>query len=499
VDALPKHGVSAEQILADLAELRENDLPTHGGQLFAYVYDAAVPGLDDLTAAAHAATAHTNGLDPTAFPSLLAMENDVVAVAADLLGGGPAGAVGAEGVVGNITAGGTESLMLAVKAARDAHPDIAAPRLVMPASAHPAFVKAGAYLRVAVDTVPIDPATLRVSAADVAAAIGPDTVLVAASAPAYPHGVVDPVPKIAAAAAERGVRCHVDACFGGWTLPYWRRLGVTGPDFDFTVPGVTSISVDLHKYAYCPKGTSVLLHRGAELRAPQYFGHADWPGYTMVNATVASTRSGGPIGAAWATLRYIGDDGYLELAARTLDAVRGLAMAVSAVSGLRLLVASTVDSPESTVVAFRSSDPRLDAFVLADELAGRGWHVQPQLSFGPIGPTVHLTVTAAVAPRVPEFAAALTEAVTVARDHGPAAIPDGVAGMIGSLDPTGLTPEVVAALAGALGLDLAGGLAGGTVVTRMAPVNALLDAAPPALRARLLVAFLDLLQRPRWQ
>jgi glutamate/tyrosine decarboxylase-like PLP-dependent enzyme len=495
VDALPKHGVAAEQILAELADLRGSDLPTHGGQLFAYVYDAAVPGLDELAGAAHAAAAYSNGLDPTAFPSVLAMENDIVAVAADLLGGGPAGAVGAEHVVGNVTAGGTESLMLAVKTARDARPDVTAPRLVMPASAHPAFAKAGAYLRVAVDTVPIDPATLRVSPADVAGAIGPDTVLVVASAPAYPHGAVDPVPEIAAAAAARGVRCHVDACFGGWTLPYWRRLGVHGAPFDFTVPGVTSISVDLHKYAYCPKGASVLLHRTAELRAPQYFGYADWPGYAMVNATVASTRSGGPVAAAWATLRFIGDDGYLELAARTLDAVRGLAMAVSAVDGLRLLIGSTVDSPESTVVAFRSSDPRLDVFVLADELALRGWHVQPQLSFGPVGPTVHLTVTAAVAPRVPDFAAALGEAVNVARKQGPAAVPAGVAGTLASLDPGALTPDVVAGLAEGLGLNLGGG----AVVSRMAPVNALLDAAPAPLRARLLVAFLDLLQRPRWQ
>jgi glutamate/tyrosine decarboxylase-like PLP-dependent enzyme len=349
---------------------------------------------------------------------------------------------------------------------------------------------------VALDPVPVDPATLRVSADDVAAAIGPDTVLVVASAPGYPHGIVDPVPQIAAAAARRGVRCHVDACFGGWTLPYWRRLGVAGPAIDFSAPGVTSISVDLHKYAYCPKGVSVLLHRDAAHRAPQYFGYADWPGYTMVNSSVASTRPGGPIAAAWATLRHIGDAGYLELAARTLDAVRGLAAAVSAIPGLRLLNGTSVDSPESTVVAFASSDPRLDVFVLADELAGRGWHVQPQLSYRTIGPTVHLSVTAAVAPRVPEFAVALAEAVTAARAQGPATTPDGIVDAVTALDPDKLTPEMVGALAAGLGLDVTGG---GRLTARMAPVNAVLDSVPPPVRARLVVALVDLLQRPRWQ
>jgi sphinganine-1-phosphate aldolase len=486
MDALPEHGLPAEQILADLAGLRQADLPTHGGRLFAYVYDAAVPGLDELAAAAHAAAAHTNGLDPTAFPSLLAMENVVVAAAARLLGGGPGGVAT---VVGNVTSGGTESLLLAVKAARDARPDVVMPRLVMPASAHAGLAKAGAYLRVAVDAVPVDPVSLRISPADLAAAIGPDTVLVVASAPAYPHGVVDPVPQIAALAAERGIRCHVDACFGGWTLPYWRRLGVPGPAFDFAVPGVTSISVDLHKYAYCPKGASVLLHRDATLRAPQYFGHADWPGYTMVNGTVASTRSGGPIAAAWATLRYVGDSGYLDLAARTLDGVRGLAAAVCAVDGLRPVGGASAVAPESPVVAFAATDPALDLFAVADELTRRNWHVQPQLSYAGIPPTIHLSVTAAVVPQVVEFGAALAQSVAAARRAGPA-VPPEIA-----LDPAMLTTEVVAQLAAGLGFDPG---SGAPRPTRMAKINAMLDAAPLAVRSRLLVAFVDLLQRPDW-
>ncbi|MFF5229971.1 pyridoxal phosphate-dependent decarboxylase family protein [Dactylosporangium sp. NPDC000521] len=459
-------GVPAEQVLAELAELRKADLPTHGGRLFAYVYDPAVPGLDELAAAAYASSAHVNGLDPTAFPSLLRMENDLVGMAAAVLGGGPA-------TVGSVTSGGTESLILAVKAARDAAPHIAEPRLVMPVTAHAALAKAAAYLRVALDVVPVG-ADLRVDPAAVAAAIRPSTVLVVCSAPSYAHGLIDPVEPIAAAAAAAGVRCHVDACFGGWTLPFLRRLGEPVPPFDLSVPGVTSISVDLHKYAYAPKGVSVLLHRDERLRLPQYFGYADWPGYTMVNPVISSTRSGGPIAAAWATLRHLGDDGYLALAATTLDAVRGLAAAVAAVDGLVLLPV------ESTVVAFQSTS--VDLFVLADELAARGWHTQPQFQHGDIAPSVHLTVTAAVAPRVAEFAADLAASVDAARALGPVSLPDGIFDLLGSVE----------AVAAALGV----GSGASVLPDRMAMINTLLNAAPPAVREQLLVAFLSLLQRP---
>jgi glutamate/tyrosine decarboxylase-like PLP-dependent enzyme len=492
IDALPAVGVPAEVVLDELRALRAGDLPTAGGRLFAYVYDPAVAGLDDLAGAAHALAAHVNGLDPTAFPSLLAMENALVAAAARLLGGGPG--TTAAGVVGSVTGGGTESLILAVKAARDARPDVAVPRLVVPLTGHAAFAKAAHYLNVALDQVPVSTRTLRPDPADVAAAIGPDTVLVACSAPAYAHGVVDPVAEIAEAAGRAGVRCHVDACFGGWVLPYLRRLGADVPPFDFTVPGVTSVSVDLHKYAYCPKGVSVLLHREPGLRRPQYFAFADWPGYTMINPGIASTRSGGPIAAAVATLRHLGDAGYLELARRTMAAVRTLADAVRGVPGLRLLA-----EPAGTVVclsADTSADTALDVFVLADELALRGWHAQAQLSYAGIPASLHLTVTAAVAPQAAQFAPALAEAADAARARGPVRLPDELLAVAGSLAPEALTPELVAGLAAGLGLGTGDGA--GPLPDRMAPVNALLDAAPARLREALLIEFLGLLQRPAW-
>ncbi|RLP85076.1 aminotransferase class V-fold PLP-dependent enzyme [Micromonospora sp. CV4] len=497
--ALSADGVAADDVLAEVRALRAGDRPTHGGRLFAYVYDPAVAGLDELAAAAYRESAHVNGLDPTAFPSLLAMENALVAAAGRVLGGGPG--TTAPDVVGSVTSGGTESLILAVKAARDAHPEQVAPRIVVPASAHAAFAKAAHYLRVTLDVVPVSPDTLRPDPAAMAAAIRPETVLVACSAPSYAHGVVDPVVEIAAAAARAGVRCHVDACFGGWTLPYLRRLGEPVPPFDFAVPGVTSISVDLHKYAYAPKGVSVLLHRDAAMRAPQYFAYADWPGYTMINPVIASTRSGGPIAAAYATLRHLGDAGYLALAERTRDAVAGLAAAVRGVDGLRLMA-----EPESTVVCFTATEGGPDLFVLVDELTARCWHTQPQLSYAGLPASVHLTVTAAVAPRVAEFGPDLADAVAAARAAGPVRLPAELVALTGALTPDALTPELVAGLAAGLGLGAEpavasgpdGGSAAAPLPERMALVNTLLDAAPPALRERLLVEFVGLLQRPTW-
>jgi glutamate/tyrosine decarboxylase-like PLP-dependent enzyme len=402
------------------------------------------------------------------------MENALVGAAAKLLGGGAA-------AVGSVTSGGTESLILAVKAARDSRPDLATPRLVIPSTGHAAFAKAAHYLRVALDVVPVGD-DLRAGPAAMAAAITPDTVLVAASAPSYAHGVVDPIPEIAAVAAERGVRFHVDACFGGWVLPYLRRLGADLPEFDLAVPGVTSISVDLHKYAYAPKGVSILLHRDEALRLPQYFAYAGWPGYTMINPVISSTRSGGPIAAAVATLRTIGDAGYLELAERTREAVAVLAAAVEATDGVRLFA-----PPETSVVCLTGDG--VDLFVLADELAARRWHTQPQMSYGNLPSTIHLTVTAAVSATAADFAADLADAVVATRARGPVELPEALLAAAGALTPEMVTPELIAGLAEGLGL-------GGGDFTRMAAVNSLLDVTPPALREALLTGFLSLLQRP---
>ncbi|WP_375426289.1 pyridoxal phosphate-dependent decarboxylase family protein [uncultured Friedmanniella sp.] len=473
--------MTAEEIRAALEELRRSDLPTAGGRTLAYVYDSGLAEADALGREALAAYGGTNGLDPTAFPSLLAMESDLVGMAADLLSGPP-------GTVGTVTSGGTESLLLAVQTARDARPDVARPAMVLPTSAHASFHKAAHYFGVRPVFVDVDPTTGRAAAPAMADAITADTVVVVASAPSYAHGVVDPVPEIAAAAAARGVRCHVDACIGGWLLPYLRRDEPGRRPFAFDVPGVTSVSVDLHKYAYTPKGVSVLLHRTAELRRPQFFASAAWPGYTMLNSTLQSTKSGGPLAAAWAVTRFIGDDGYATLARQVRDGVAALVAGIEGVEHLRLLF-----PPESSLVAL-TADAAVDVFTVADELLSRGWYAQPQLRFGPFPASLHLSVSAATVPRLPEFLDALRSSVIAAAAAGPVTVDPQLTAALTSLDPGTLDDagfDTLLQLAGLAGPD------GPALPRRMALVNALLDVAPLAVREALLRGFLDRVSRPK--
>ena len=470
----------SEDVLAELERLRAHDLPTHGGRTLAYVYDSGLAEADEVGRRALASYGSSNGLDPTAFPSLLRMENDLVAEAARLLDA-------PDTVVGSVTSGGTESILLAVQTARDACPEVESPSMVLPSTAHAAFHKAAHYFGVRPVLVPVGP-DFRADPVAMAAAVDGSTVLVVASAPSYAHGVVDPVTEVAAVAAERGVRCHVDACIGGWVLPYAARLGRDVPPWTFAVDGVTSISVDLHKYAYTPKGASLLLHRTPALRRPQLFASAAWPGYTMLNSTTQSTRSGGPLAGAWAVVRSIGEDGYLALTEQVLDGMDRLLAGLSEVPALHV-----VAPPDSTLLAL-GADDSCDVFTIADEMTAAGWYVQPQLSFAGGAPTLHLTLSAATAPHVEEFLAVLGDAVAAAVEAGPVRVDPGVADVVRALDPAVLTDADFDGLLAAAGL--LGDGPGLALPERMAEVNALLDLAAPALREALLTAFLDRLSRP---
>ncbi|MFD0021992.1 pyridoxal phosphate-dependent decarboxylase family protein [Streptomyces sp. NPDC058382] len=506
----PAPDVSAAEVLAELGALRGGDAPTRGGRTFAYVYDAGLAGLDELAAAAYSAYATVNGLDPTVFPSVARLENDVVGAAAALLGG--------PGTQGTFTSGGTESILLAVKTARDhakAERGVTEPQLVLPSTAHAAFHKAAAYLGLEPVVIPVDRTTYRADAAATAAAITPRTALVVASAPSYAHGVIDPVAEIAAAAAERGVLCHVDACIGGWILPHLRRAGREIPPFDLSVPGVTSLSVDLHKYGYADKGASVVLYRDAELRRHQYFAHAGWPGYPVVNPTVQGTKSGGLLAQAWAVLRYVGEDGYTALAGRVAEASDRLLAGLRARPDVRVLgdpsaglVAFTVldgtdgadavgsaggsesaggsgSSGGSEGAGGSGGEPALSLLLhLADEMRERGWYLQPQLSFDGLPPNLHLTLTPATVGQVDALLADLDAALRSARALPPVTADPALTELAAGLDPSKLGPEEVEAVLAFAGLTGDGGLP-----ARMAPVLVLLDALPGPLKERLLAEF----------
>jgi glutamate/tyrosine decarboxylase-like PLP-dependent enzyme len=346
-----------------------------------------------------------NGLNVLAFPSIGVMQHDIVCNTATLLGADEPEAGGA--VEGYLTSGGTESLLQAVKTARDVGRErgIARPSVVCGQSAHAAFTKAADYFDVDLVRVPVDPG-FRVSAAALDAACTDDTIMVVASAPTYPQGVIDPVADIAALALRRGILCHVDACMGGYLLPFLRELGRLDPvdgAFDFRVPGVTSMSADVHKYGYASKGVSVILYRDHELARKQLFVTKDWLGGFYASTAMAGTRPAGPIAAAWAVMMHLGREGYVELTRVAHDAALELRRGVEAIHGLEVR-----GDPPATVLAFGARDPEaLDIFAVGERLAADGWYLDRQNR----PDSLHATVHAGSAATVPALVDDLRRAV----------------------------------------------------------------------------------------
>ncbi len=436
--------MTPEEALARLAALRAADPPTHGGRVLSYVYDPGRPDLDALVAQAVTAFLPVNGLDPTTFGSVAVLERDLV-------GFGRETTHGDADVVGSVTSGGTESCLLAVKVARDLwrRDHAGEPTLVLPTTAHAAFRKAAAYLGLRVIEVSVDAATGRPLPDRVLAAVDAcEPALVVLSAPCYPYGFVDPIGEIAPACAERGIPVHVDACVGGLLLPFLspdRRAAVG--EWDFAVPGVMSISMDLHKYGYAPKGASLLLHRGRERHLTQYFASKAWPGYPVVNPTALGTRSATAMAAAWAVVQVLGDEGYGELTGRIVAAWDVLRATVDGIPGLRVL-----GDPAPGLLALASTGDaatEVDPFHLVDEVRRRGFLLQAQPGFAqPDGTalprTVHLTVTPVTTTVVDELAATLVAAAEAVRGQSP---PEPDLGLVARVAASGLPDDLAVVMA----------------------------------------------------
>jgi glutamate/tyrosine decarboxylase-like PLP-dependent enzyme len=386
---LPDRGLSRDEVLTALGDYRSGDVRWHDGRAFTLTYVAGEDGLS-LAADVFAAFLGENALNVDAFPSLRRIQQELLAIVIDWLDGGDEAA-------GFLTSGGTESILMAVLGARErgrVERGIQRPNVVLPTSAHAAFEKAAHYFGVESRRVPVGP-DWRADIDAMAAAIDSSTVLVVGSAPQYPQGVIDPIAPLAALAAEAGAGCHVDACMGGAVLPYLARLGLPIPPWTFALPGVTSISVDLHKFGYTPKGVSAIVHRNRDLRRHQTFTTERWLGGRYGSSGVLGTKSGAALAAAWAVVHHLGDDGYHRLAAAARRATEELAAGIEATAGLVLRA-----EPETIIVAFGAADPgRVDVFALADALWKRGWYVDRQ---GP-PPSLHCTVNAIHDGRIPEF------------------------------------------------------------------------------------------------
>lgn len=399
--AIPEQSNDPDELLAQLQAMRAGDVDWRQGRAWSLVYHAG-EAHHELMQRVYSLFLSDNALNPLAFKSLKRMESEVVAMTARMLNG-PAEAVG------TMSSGGTESILLAVKAARDRaraykkwprRPEIVAPRTI-----HPAFAKAAHYFGCKLRLVDVDK-DFRADVRALAAKISYKTVLIAASAPQYPHGMIDPIEEIGALAQRKGIPFHVDACFGGFILPWLEKLGHSVRPFDFRVPGVTSISADVHKYGYAPKGASVVVYRDMSYLRHQFFVSTDFPGGIYISPTMAGTRPGGAIACAWAALKALGQHGYLELAKQSLEAARRLKDGIRATGALEI-----IGSEDATIVAFRSRDPAVDTYAVADQLEARGWVMERQQR--PV--SLHLTAAPHHRPVVAEFLADLDAATTAVR------------------------------------------------------------------------------------
>jgi sphinganine-1-phosphate aldolase len=401
---IPHRGVPRDELLQRMKSFRGNDADWRDGRTFSLVYHAGEEHEETLKQA-YELYFSENALNPMAFQSLKRMDAEVVRMAAAMVSGGP-------DVVGTMTSGGTESILLAVKSARDRarskNKRLLKPNVVAPETIHPAFDKAAQYFGLEIRFSRLT-ADYRADVRDLESLVDANTVLVAASAPQYPHGVVDPIEPIAELALRRGIPMHVDACVGGFVLPWIERLGHPVPRWDFRVRGVTSMSADVHKYGFTTKGASVILYKDVSYLRHQFFVSTDFPGGIYASPTIAGTRPGGAIAAAWASLMSLGEEGFLDHTRRALEATKKIADGVTAIPELEV-----VTRPDATIVAWRAKPSSgLDTYVIADQLSDRDWLVDRQHHPA----CVHCTVTSNHLPVADDYVRDLRESVAFVKAH----------------------------------------------------------------------------------
>lgn len=359
---VPARGRNWEEIRADLVGRGAGDADWREGKTAVYVFNAG-PELAEVQKEAYSLYMSENGLGPMAFPSLAQMEHEVIQMALSILHG-PDGATGA------MTSGGTESITMAIKAARDfaraTKGHAGQGNIVLPRSAHPAFDKAAHLMDLEVRRISLkDDSSYEADPEAMGGACDERTIMLVGSAPNFPHGIIDPIEALGEVAASKDIWLHTDACVGGYFAPFARMNGVPVPPFDFEVRAVRSISADLHKYGYAAKGASTVLFRTDELYRHMPFTNKEWSGAPMTTPTLAGTRPGGAISAAWAVMNFLGIDGYREkqsLVCRTRERVA---------EGVKTLGFDILGNPILGLIAFRH--PNQDNFAIYSEMYRKGW------------------------------------------------------------------------------------------------------------------------------
>ena len=368
-DHLPEKGRDRNEILADLSFMAKTEnAKWKNGKVSGTFYHAGEDHRAYLNKA-FSLFSHVNTLQFDLCPSMSKMESEIIAMTAKMLHGDvPEKSNPADKVCGTMTSGGSESILMAMKTYRDharVEKNITAPEIIMPHTAHPAFDKAGKYFGIKMVHIPVSRPDFRVDPAAMEARINKNTIALVGSAGNYPYGLIDPLEKLSDLAVKHKIGFHVDGCLGGFILPWIEKLGYDIPTFDFRLPGVTSMSADTHKYGYGLKGTSVVLYRNSALRRHQYFNVPDWAGGIYASPTAAGSRSGGLTAATWASMMYLGEDGYLKAAKAIMTVADEIKRGVEAIPELALVGDSTF------VISFVSDT--VDVFHVNDFMQTKGW------------------------------------------------------------------------------------------------------------------------------
>lgn len=411
----PEKKQDSAELLKNMQDLQSNDVNWREGRNSSLVYfigEETTKVISD----AYTMYASTNGLSPMAFLSLKKFESEVVAMSLGMLNAD-------DYAVGNMTSGGTESILMALKTARDwaraEKPHITNPEIILPNTIHPAFDKSANYLGLKTVKIQVDE-NFRADVVATKNAINENTILIVGSAPAYPQGIIDPITDLAKLAKDNNLLMHVDACLGGFLLPFIKKLGHDVPPFDFSVEGVTSISADIHKYGYGPRGSSVILYRDSELRQHQYFSYSDWPGGLYGSPTMTGSRPGGAIAAAWAIMNHLGEEGYLQLAEIVMQTTKKLIEGINNIEGLRVL-----GKPDMSVFSYVSDT--LDIYGIGEEMTKRGWALDRQQ----LPSSLHMMVTPAHEKVADKFLEDLKASVEAMRENPTE--PEGMAAMYGAM------------------------------------------------------------------
>ncbi len=378
-EKLPDIGRDRNGILKELSDLQSREETRwQEGYASGAVYHGDNEHIEFLNQV-YALHSQSNPLHADLFPSASKFEAEIVSMTGYMLGAGQTSDL----VAGQVSSGGTESILLAMKSYRDLAREkkgITRPEMIAPVTAHVAFDKAAHYFGIKMVQIPVDD-QYRADWITAKNAINKNTIVMIGSAPAFPHGIIDPISEMSALALEAGIGFHTDACLGGFVLPWAERLGYYIPPFDFRLPGVTSISVDTHKYGYAAKGTSVVLYRGQELRHAQYFVATDWPGGLYFSPTLAGSRPGALSAACWAAMISMGENGYLEATQRIMETAGKIKEGIRTIPELRIL------GDPLWIIAFASD--AVNIYSVMDVMTRKGWSLN-----GLHKPScVHLAVT----------------------------------------------------------------------------------------------------------